>query len=167
MSIAAVIHVRQLAWEEADIAQLLEIERSSFNRYDAFSLADFERWYHYNPDLCIVAEVDGHIAGYAISRILPGIGDLASLAINPAYRRRGVGRALLIAIEHDIREYGVFEINLEVRETNLAGLAFWQNMGFVPFGTLPGFYEDGEDAVRMRKILSAETDQSSLFREDQ
>ena len=150
----AAMHVRQLAWEEADIDQILEIERSSFNHYDAYSLADFERWYHYNPDLCIVAEVNGRIAGYVISRILPGIGDLASLAINPAYRRRGIGTALLDAIERRVKEYGVNEINLEVRKTNLTGLAFWQNMGFVPFGTLPGFYEDGEDAIRMRKILA-------------
>ena len=150
----AAIHVRQLAWEEADIDQILEIERSSFNHYDAYSLADFERWYHYNPDLCIVAEVNGRIAGYVISRILPGIGDLASLAINPAYRRRGIGTALLDEIERRVKEYGVNEINLEVRKTNLTGLAFWQNMGFVLFGTLPGFYEDGEDAIRMRKILA-------------
>lgn len=101
-----------------------------------------------------MAEVNGRIAGYVISRILPGIGDLASLAINPAYRRRGIGTALLDAIERRVKEYGVNEINLEVRKTNLTGLAFWQNMGFVLFGTLPGFYEDGEDAIRMRKILA-------------
>jgi ribosomal-protein-alanine N-acetyltransferase len=154
MLITGAIHVRQLAWEEADIDQILEIERSSFNHYDAYSLSDFERWYNYNPDLCIVAEVNGRIAGYVISRILPGIGDLASLAINPGYRRRGIGTVLLNAIEQRVKEYGVNEINLEVRKTNLTGLAFWQNMGFVPFGTLPGFYEDGEDAIRMRKILA-------------
>ena len=159
MLITAAIHIRQLAWEEADIDQILEIERSSFNHYDAYSLADFERWYHYNPDLCIVAEVNGRIAGYVISRILPGIGDLASLAINPAYRRRGIGTALLDEIERRVKEYGVNEINLEVRKTNLTGLAFWQNMGFILFGTLPGFYEDGEDAIRMRKILYCERSQ--------
>ena len=84
MSITPSIHVRQLVWEKTDIDPILEIERSSFNNYDAYSQADFERWCHYNPDLCIVAEVDGHIAGYVILRILPGIGDLASLAISPA-----------------------------------------------------------------------------------
>lgn len=152
---SAAIHVRQLAWQKEDIDQILEIERSSFNRYDAYTLADFERWYHYNPDLCIVAELDGCIAGYVISRISPGIGELASLAINPAYRRRGIGTALLDATEQRILEYGVNEINLEVRKTNLTGLAFWQNMGFVPFGKLLGFYEDGEDAIQMKKILIA------------
>lgn len=159
MLIKAAIHIRQLAWEKADIDQILEIERNSFNQYDAYSLADFERWYHYNPDLCIVAEVDGHIAGYVISRILPGICDLASLAISPAYRRCGIGTALLDATERCVKEYGVNEINLEVRKTNLVGLAFWQSMGFVPFGTLPGFYEDGEDAIRMRNRLNCDRSQ--------
>ena len=154
MLISAAVHIRQLAWQEADIDQILEIERTSFNHYDAYSLADFERWYHYNPDLCIVAEVNGRIAGYVITRILDGIADLASLAINLAYRRSGIGTALLDAIERRVKAYGVNEINLEVRKTNLSGLAFWQNMGFLSFGTLPGFYEDGEDAVRMRKILA-------------
>src|SRR5271157_2846013 len=154
MLITAAIHVRQLAWEEADIDQILEIEQSSFNHFDAYSLADFERWYHCNPDLCIVAEVNGCIAGYVITRILHRIGDLASLVINPAYRRRGIGTVLLDTIERRLEEYGVNKINLEVRKTNLTELAFWLNMGFVPFGTLPGFYEDGEDAIRMRKILA-------------
>ncbi len=89
MCAGPVIHVRRLAWEKADIDQILEIENSSFNRFDAYSLADFERWFHYNPDLCIVAEVDGRIAVTLISRILPGIGDLASLAIGP--RSGGAG----------------------------------------------------------------------------
>jgi ribosomal-protein-alanine N-acetyltransferase len=154
MLITTAIHARQLVWENSDIDQILEIERSSFNNYDAYSLDDFKRWYHYNPDLCIVAEVNGRIAGYVISRILPGIGDLASLAVNPAYRRCGIGTALLDAIERRVKAYGVNEINLEVRKTNLIGLTFWQNMGFSPFGTLSGFYEDGEDAIRMRKILA-------------
>jgi ribosomal-protein-alanine N-acetyltransferase len=153
MLITTAVHVRQLAWEKADIDPILEIERCSFNRYDAYTLADFERWSQYNPDLCMVAEVDGRMAGYVISRIIPGIGDLASMAIHPAYRRLGVGQALLQATERRVKEYGVNEINLEVRQTNLAGLAFWQKMGFIPFGALPGFYEDGEDAIRMRKII--------------
>ena len=159
MLIPEAIQIRQLDWEEADIDQILEIERSSFNHYDAYSLTDFERWYHYNPDLCIVAEVNGCIAGYVIARILPGIGDLASLAINPTYRRHRIGMALLVATERRIKEYEVNEINLEVRKTNMTGIAFWQNMGFVPFGTLPGFYEDGEDAIRMKKILNCERSQ--------
>lgn len=145
------IQIRQMAWEKKDIDPILEIEQASFNQYDAYALEDFKRWYHYNPDLCILAEIDGHVAGYVMSRIQPGFDDLASLAIHPGYRRRGVGAALLAETERRMKAYGVNVIHLEVRKTNRVGLAFWQKMGFVPFGVLPGFYEDGEDAIRMKK----------------
>lgn len=145
------IQVRPLAWQKADIDSIQEIETLSFNRYDAYSLADFKRWYHYNPDLCFVAVIDGRVAGYVMTRVQSGSGDLASLAVHPDFRKRGAGAALLAATEDRIKGYGINEITLEVRKTNLPGLGFWGKMGFIPFGTFPGFYEDGEDAIRMRK----------------
>src|SRR5271157_291694 len=153
MIVTTAVTIRQLLWQTDDIRQLLEIERASFNRYDAYSVEDFERWCHYNPDLCQAAELDGRMAGYLLARLLPGFCDLGSLAIAPAYRRAGVGRALLAELEQRLNAAGVPEIQLEVRTSNRSGLAFWRQMGFVPFGTLPAFYQDGEDAVRMRKEL--------------
>ncbi len=151
--IETALQIRPLTWERADLERLLEIEQASFNHYDAYSLEDFERWFHYNPDLCLVAEMDGQIGGYVISRILPNYGDLASLAIHPAYRRKGLGQSLLQATCQRVREYGRHRINLEVRQTNAAGMDFWLRMGFVPFGIFTTFYDDGEDAIRMRLLL--------------
>jgi ribosomal-protein-alanine N-acetyltransferase len=147
------IHIRQLAWQEDELQQVLEIENASFNRFDAYKLEDFERWYHYNPDLCLVAEIGGRIAGYVITRILPAHGDLASLAIHPSYKRHGVATALLHHTAERVKEYGKNQITLEVRKTNTTALAFWQKMGFVPFASQPGFYEDGGEAILMRKWL--------------
>ena len=153
MVVTSAVTIRQLLWQTDDIRQLLEIERASFNCYDAYSVDDFERWCHYNPDLCLAAELDGRMAGYLLARLRPGFCDLGSLAIAPAYRRAGVGRALLAELEQRSKAAGVSEIQLEVRTSNRSGLAFWRQVGFIPFGTLPAFYEDGEDAVRMRKEL--------------
>jgi len=148
------IHTRTLAWTEEDISQMLEIEKRSFNHYDAYSRDDFERWSHYNPDLCIVAEIRGRIAGYVVSRVLPGICELGSLAVDPEFRHCGIGETLLHETEYRLNGYGIDIITLEVRRTNLPGLAFWQKMGFSNIGTIPGFYEDGEDAVKMRKVIA-------------
>jgi len=145
--------VRQLVWEETDLHQILEIENSSFNKFDAYTLEDFKRWYGYNPDLCVVAEINGRIVGSMISRISQDKLDLASLAIHPAYRRCGVGSALLNYTEIQMKKYAVKKIELEVRKSNSSALNFWQEMGFVIFGKLPGFYEDGEEALQMRKII--------------
>jgi ribosomal-protein-alanine N-acetyltransferase len=148
------ITIRQLAWQESELQQILKIETSVFNAFDAYQLEDFERWFHYNPDLCLVAEMEGRIAGYVITRILPRHGDLASLAIHPDYHRLGVGSALLEATVERVRAYGKKKITIEVRKNNLSGLAFWKKMGFITFGRQPDFYEDGEEAILMKKVLS-------------
>jgi ribosomal-protein-alanine N-acetyltransferase len=145
--------VKQLVWEEENLRQILEIEKSSFNEFDAYTLEDFRRWYNYNPDLCVVAEIEGCIVGCMISRVVEDKVDLASLAIHPAYRRRGIGSALLTYTITQMEKYGIHQIELEVRKTNAAAITFWQKLGFVLFGSLPGFYEDGAEALRMRKTI--------------
>lgn len=153
-TLAEKIQVRQLNWDEADLNQIIKIENACFNSYDAYTREDFERWYHYNPDLCLVAEIEGRIAGYIMTRVLPEKGDLASLAISPAFRKLGVGTALFNCTARRVKEYGMDHIDLEVRKTNAAGFSFWKRMGFVPFGTLTAFYGDGEDAIQMRKKIA-------------
>ena len=145
--------IRQLSLSETDLDQVVEIETLSFNKFDAYSSDDFRRWLGYTPDLCLAAETDGRITGDMISRILDKKAELASLAILPAYRRRGVGSALLEETIRRVKAYGIDHIDLEVRKTNLAGLRFWKKMGFVLIGEQPGFYEDGETALKMRKSI--------------
>jgi len=148
------IKVRQLEWTAPELEQILEIDALCFNKYDAYTLEDYRRWFSYNPDLCLVAEIDGQVAGDMISRILDEKAELASLATHPAYRRRGVGSALLDETVRRVKAYGIGHIDLEVRKTNLAGLSFWKEMGFVVIGEQPGFYGDGEDALVMRKTIT-------------
>ncbi len=145
--------VRQMELKEADLSQILQIETSAFNSFDAYDREDFRRWFRRNPDLCLVAEIEGRIAGYGIARILADKAELASLATHSDFRRLGVGSALLQEIIRRVEMYEVQQIELEVRKTNLDGFQFWKKMGFCPVGELPRFYEDGEDAIQMRKYL--------------
>lgn len=145
--------ITQLSLAQPYLSQILAIERSSFNHYDAYNPADFKRWVAYNPHLCWMAISGQRVAGYVISRALPDTLDLASLAVHPDYRRCGVGAALLDRTILQMGKYGVNRIELEVRRSNRAAIDFWQKLGFVPFGELPGFYGDGEGALRMRKTI--------------
>jgi ribosomal-protein-alanine N-acetyltransferase len=147
------ISIRQLTSSKSDLDQIVEIENCSFNKYDAYSKDNFLRWLGYTPDLCLVAEIDGRIAGDMISRILSDKAELASLAIHPDFRRRGVGSALLEETIRRVKYHGISHIDLEVRKTNLAGFRFWEKMGFTLIGKQPGFYDDGETALQMRKEI--------------
>ncbi len=81
---------------------------------------------------------------------------MASIAVDPAYRHKKVGRALANFSFKQLRACGVKVVELEVRATNKEGIGFWKKLGFLPLRRVPRFYEDGEDALTMRKILKGD-----------
>lgn len=139
----------------SDLDRILEIEHISFS-LDAFSRRTFVRLYHKCSDLFIVTEMDKKIVGYMITCSLRKKGYIASIAVDPDYRQKGVGRALTTFTFEQLKARGMEMVELEVRKTNREGIDFWEGLGFSPLRLLPNFYEDGEDAVKMRKMLREE-----------
>lgn len=83
-------------------------------------------------------------------------GDLLNLAVLPAYRRRGIGRALLQALCAYADSHGIMTLYLEVRRSNAAAIALYRAFGFVPYGTRAAYYrKPREDAVLMRRETSS------------
>lgn len=75
-----------------------------------------------------VAEVDGRIVGCAALHVMwDDLAEVRTLAVAPAYARRGVGAALLTALLDDARELGVARIFCLTFETE-----FFGRHGFVP-----------------------------------
>lgn len=50
--------------------------------------------------------------------------------VDPAARRKGIGRALAAKLLEEAKAMHVDQIDLEVLPTNVAGAAFWKSMGF-------------------------------------
>jgi ribosomal protein S18 acetylase RimI-like enzyme len=65
------------------------------------------------------------------ARPLLNVHDLAVLA---SHRGRGVGRALLSAVEAEARSRGCCKLTLEVREDNPVAAGLYQGLGFGPGG---------------------------------
>jgi ribosomal protein S18 acetylase RimI-like enzyme len=63
--------------------------------------------------------------------------NIHDLAVLPAYRGRGVGRALLGAVEQAARQAGCCKLTLEVRGDNQIARQLYQNVGFDPGGHEP------------------------------
>ena len=57
-------------------------------------------------------------------------GWLYYVAVDPALRRRGIGRALVAAAEHWLAERGVPKVHLMVRETNQTVTEFYRRIGY-------------------------------------
>jgi ribosomal-protein-alanine N-acetyltransferase len=120
----------------ADASVLVEIERQSFCN----PTWDRNSFFKHS---CIVAEIQGCVAGFLVSReIFPGVDDvlcereILNLAVAPRYRRLGVATALL---KHELSRQATHF--LEVRESNVMALALYRKCGFIEVGRRAGYYE--------------------------
>ncbi|MBI3899721.1 MAG: GNAT family N-acetyltransferase [Gammaproteobacteria bacterium] len=79
-----------------------------------------------------------------------------SLVVAPAARGRGIAQTLLALAEKSARRRGRERLYLEVRLDNRAAIALYRKLGYQRRQRLPGFYEDGTDALRLEKNLRRE-----------
>ncbi len=138
----------------SDLDALDRIEGLSFNA-DRFSRETLRRLLATWTAACLVAEIDGAPAGYAIVLFRVGtlVARLYSIAVDPAQRGLGAAQALIAGAEAAARARGARVLRLEVRASNKAGLSLYDRAGFTFLERRPGYYSDGEDAVRLEKRL--------------
>lgn len=86
------------------------------------------------------------------------IARLYSIAVADAARGRGLGEALVHAVERAARARGCQRLRLEVRQDNAGAIRLYERLGYRRFGAHAGFYEDGADAWRYEKDLGRKTD---------
>jgi ribosomal-protein-alanine N-acetyltransferase len=150
------VPVRLREFRLEDLPEVMRIELSSFPS-DAFDELTFAQLYESCGDLFLVAEHEGRIVGYSVTCVEWEGGELVghvhSIAVDPAFRRRGVGRALMEETFRRLRSLGVGEVRLETSASNAAGLRFWLSLGFKPVGVRKRYYADGSDALVMRREL--------------
>jgi len=103
-----------------------------------------------SPDFFgIAATQDKRIVGYAIWAAAGTKITIQNLAVDPAYRRIGVGRELVERVkEKVISVKSRTRIDLLVSEQNLAAQLFFKHCGFRAVATLRDHYKPG-DAYRM------------------
>jgi ribosomal protein S18 acetylase RimI-like enzyme len=82
------------------------------------------------PELFFVGELDGAIVGTVLSGYDGHRGWLYSVAISPRQRRKGLGVKLIKHAEKELNAIGCTKINLQVRPTNAAVVAFYKELGY-------------------------------------
>jgi len=82
----------------------------------------------------IVDEGTGDVVGYIWLHVVPGEGPkkafIYDLIIFEKFRKRGYGRAALVALEEYAKEKGIASISLHVFAHNAAALSLYRKMGY-------------------------------------
>jgi ribosomal protein S18 acetylase RimI-like enzyme len=139
----------------ADLPALLALERRAFAT-DHLSPRQYRRHLHSETALVLAALDRSGLLGKAVTFFRRGsdIARLYSIAVADTARGRGIGQALLRAVERGARARGCTRMRLEVRPDNPGAIRLYEKQGYRRFGAYVRFYEDGVDAWRYEKRLS-------------
>jgi ribosomal protein S18 acetylase RimI-like enzyme len=91
-------------------------------------------------DRLVVAELDGHVVGLASVNVSLALeyddpaAKLSAIAVDEGYRRRGIGQALVDAIEEEASRRGCRLIFLTSAERREDAHAFYRRLGFEETG---------------------------------
>lgn len=133
--------------EEGDLARILELQAASPEAAQ-WTLAQCRAALTGGGPLrLLVAECQGRVAGMIVVRgPIAGESEILNLAVAPENRRNGIGRALMREACDESAD-----LYLEVRRSNLVGLAFYRAFGFEETGRRKDYYENPrEDAIVMK-----------------
>jgi ribosomal-protein-alanine N-acetyltransferase len=139
-------------FQPSDFERVIGIEKEAFNEYNPIL---FMAAYETFPDGFLVAEKDGDVVGF-LTTIATSLFDvkILSLAIDRRYQNKGFASMLMQSLFEVLRTKGVLKILLEVRLSNLLAQRLYLSLGFNLVKVISSYYQDGEDAYLMEKMLA-------------
>ena len=132
-----------------DLGALRRLEQVSFPK-DAWPLLDLIGVLTFGGVVRLKAVCDQQMVGFIAGdvRRMEGMTWIATLAVLPEYRGRGIGAALLQRCEAQIP---VSRIRLCVRPSNEVAIRLYERFGYSKVGEWTKYYQDGEPALVMEK----------------
>ncbi len=139
--------------ESPDLDGVMAIEESSFLTPWSRGMFAEDLGRDFSAPVVAVGE-GGEIVGYAVCWTAAGESHLLNIAVHPARRRRGIGRALVRECIARGARAGSSLLHLEVRVGNEEAQRLYGSMGFRFLGIRKRYYTDtGEDAVLLAREI--------------
>lgn len=104
----------------------------------------------------VACDAKRRIAGFAVFRVGGDEAELLSIAVDPKWRGKGVGVALLQAAIADFTYSPVRRLFLEVDEANVPALRLYRRFGFAEVGKRPAYYRLKSGATATALVMRAD-----------
>ena len=134
-----------------DLGALRRLERICFEK-DAWPILDMFAILTW-PDIIRLKVVEGNdMIGFigVDPRFSQSVAWITTIAVDPSYQRRGIGRMLLQVCEDRVT---LPRIRLSVRMSNYNAISLYEKEGYKMIDVWKNYYSDYEDAMVMEKKL--------------
>ena len=153
------VHIR---WQiRKDMEETLRIEAESFDV--PWQEEDFLHCLRHRNCISMIAEHGGKVRGYMVYELAKTSIEILNMAVDPAYRRRGIGSQMVTKLVSKLSNHRRTRLFMDVRESNLAAQLFLRAQGFRCVQVKRGWYADegdtGEDAYLFSFRLKTEEDE--------
>ena len=142
------LHIEPATPRDADA--VAKLHAASF--YRGWPRQDIEA-YIIDPDTPTLVACDARrrVVGFAMLRILGDDVELMTIAVEPRYRGKGLGQALMRACFEDLLMTPARRMVLEVAADNPAAIRLYQKLGFTKLSERQGYYArpDGRPATAL------------------
>lgn len=134
-----------------DLSALRKLEKACFEK-DAWPVLDLIAVLTWPEVIRIKAVDEGTMVGFVAGEPRSSKKEfwIATIAVDPRYQRRGIGRQLLRACEQQAK---LRQLKLTVRISNQPAIALYEQEGYRTMDIWKSYYVDGEDGLVMGKLL--------------
>lgn len=132
------------------VKDVAEIEEECFSvpfkESDILSYLEESYWRFF------VARDKDKILGYVSFTIIIDEISICNVAVSPAYRRQGIGNALIEYLLSYAKKMGVKKLFLEVRESNISAISLYEKFGFLPVGVSKNHYSNPKENALLMNL---------------
>ena len=139
--------------ETRDAKDLARIHGQSF--YRGWPTTDFASFIEdRNTPAYVACDSKRRIAGFALIRTVADEAELLTIAVEPRWRGKGVGRALMEAVFADLMMSPASRMFLEVDEQNLAAIRLYEKLGFSTISSRKGYYPRADGSAATALVMA-------------
>lgn len=134
------------------VAKVAAVERGSFAL--SWSTGDLRALLADEGVICIGLFIKSTLVAYGLGYVELEHFHLASMAVAPDFRRRGIGSALLRRILQEVEGRSCTRCTLEVRVGNRAARKLYDRAGFRPVRQMDDYYDNPkEDGLELALVI--------------
>ncbi len=130
----------------ANISIAAEIEKKCF--VHPWSEQSIESEFSRENSIFLMAFEEETPVGYVGLSVVLDEGYIGNLAVVEDYRRKGIGKALMLELINECKTLDLAFVTLEVRVSNEPAVKLYESLGFTQVGCRKNYYKDPiEDAL--------------------